>query len=610
MNNDKAPTLDRRLLSYITSSDEQPPAAGKPQGRSEHRKETNDKLLPPLEPWLRPDIQELSDFPDETEHSEESDSDESSSRSAEAPEFSKQVSTFDETKELGDAEHSRICDEMIEDELHLLHELRQTEDMRVIEALEAEETFWANSLMQHMAEEGGLPYTDKPETHSEVIGDSPQSADMMQEEDKAAHEWEQRENDQRIVETLDEEDVFWESMLDQHEKQEAERLENDLATARLHYEQRAKEQEMLFYERRIQHEMRERSLNQARQEQEWAEMYQDAMEDRAREWDAQSSIASLSGGFDDREWDYEAEWTPDPEPKESSIGFILTVFEQHVKNYSARQLTYSSDALAAILSVFQLFSSAVPEFKTHYGVPFYSDPFQAPPLAHRTYSLQFAAGLCWSHGVDESRAVVGRNPRFPSWSWLGWQGQISNWLPDLTNSCVLACDSIFQEGVDFGNSDTERDLNSLRLPAPPKLVIQAKCWSLKFHWGRNKKFLFPQPGSSFLGFAPRETLHDPAGTDHGYYMENPDNPLQEAQLEPSRFSIPDQDFHTRLCDETWIGIPLAVNKNGYETPDEIFMLVVGRIRPEDDYLERIGIMMLPESFLYDQTPRRRHLWLG
>ncbi|KAF2812838.1 HET-domain-containing protein, partial [Mytilinidion resinicola] len=90
-----------------------------------------------------------------------------------------------------------------------------------------------------------------------------------------------------------------------------------------------------------------------------------------------------------------------------------------IAEYSARTLSYDSDALEAMLGIFSAFTQrqdpGVPIVTTAKSLAYRSDSWRR--WSTKSRGAQFATGLCWSHA-----APARRRQGFPSWSWTGWVG--------------------------------------------------------------------------------------------------------------------------------------------------------------------------------------------
>ncbi|KAK0099686.1 hypothetical protein ONS96_008183 [Cadophora gregata f. sp. sojae] len=116
-----------------------------------------------------------------------------------------------------------------------------------------------------------------------------------------------------------------------------------------------------------------------------------------------------------------------------SIGDYPWRIMQSVSDFSARQLTYQSDALNAIQGIFRAFEkSPYPTYQLM-GVPIMSsyiisgtsDPVVS--TISRYPDEGFMIGLLWFHRHSRPEADL-RRQCFPSWSWAGWNGQPEQYL--------------------------------------------------------------------------------------------------------------------------------------------------------------------------------------
>lgn len=112
----------------------------------------------------------------------------------------------------------------------------------------------------------------------------------------------------------------------------------------------------------------------------------------------------------------------------------------HIKAFSSRNLTYEEDALNAIQGVFQQMQRFEQPIMQFYGLPILkSCVFRLDPL-RRDGEVEFsndpsnlgvngvlASALYWYHEPvsTEGMRAIKRRRFFPSWTWLGWTGQVS-----------------------------------------------------------------------------------------------------------------------------------------------------------------------------------------
>jgi hypothetical protein len=95
----------------------------------------------------------------------------------------------------------------------------------------------------------------------------------------------------------------------------------------------------------------------------------------------------------------------------------LSAYWNVVKQYSARRMTYDSDALNALNGILRRFQASPSFVYNILGIPVH-----ASPESEKSALLDpnvFLPGLAWSH-INPPRRRVG----FPSWTWAGWEGAI------------------------------------------------------------------------------------------------------------------------------------------------------------------------------------------
>ncbi|KAK0721928.1 hypothetical protein B0T26DRAFT_673691 [Lasiosphaeria miniovina] len=112
-------------------------------------------------------------------------------------------------------------------------------------------------------------------------------------------------------------------------------------------------------------------------------------------------------------WIYNRQAVTDPRTRFNSIFNVLA-------EYTSRRLTYQSDALNAMLGIFQIFADRERN-PTYYicGVPVLSQDDKID----RDMSWQPLVGFI--NGLTLlSKRPAKRRPGFPSWSWTGWEGVV------------------------------------------------------------------------------------------------------------------------------------------------------------------------------------------
>ncbi|OTB04388.1 hypothetical protein M426DRAFT_261923 [Hypoxylon sp. CI-4A] len=104
-----------------------------------------------------------------------------------------------------------------------------------------------------------------------------------------------------------------------------------------------------------------------------------------------------------------------------STGSVLKTTAQILADYSRRQLSYSSDALNAFLGILQFLEEF--DINSIWGLPYHKEGSTGPPNVSDESETGFPTGLpmiYWHREIPTQR-----RPGFPSWSFLGWQGQIN-----------------------------------------------------------------------------------------------------------------------------------------------------------------------------------------
>jgi Heterokaryon incompatibility protein (HET) len=153
-------------------------------------------------------------------------------------------------------------------------------------------------------------------------------------------------------------------------------------------------------------------------------------------------------------------------------------FMNHVSQYSSRRLTYETDALDAFRG-----SLARQEYCTYYGVPICFDYDRLTEDDFNACDLGFARGLCWTPSYELSPQVstpLRRREGFPSWSWVGWSGEIG-FFHDPDDEAIRvkpgSCDINFEIE---GTSGSLFSLHSLHLAHASKLVVPELSLYLQF----------------------------------------------------------------------------------------------------------------------------------
>lgn len=135
--------------------------------------------------------------------------------------------------------------------------------------------------------------------------------------------------------------------------------------------------------------------------------------------------------------------------------------------YSGRQLTYTEDRVKAVQGIFHAAGTREHPLYHFIGVPI------LPPICGGPYNLDhstlerspeegFLIGLTWYHKTLGKRQSI-----FPSWSWAGWDGQLSksflfdgSWTSRLKDSKI----SIEKHEISCGAHPKEASKSSIRFP--------------------------------------------------------------------------------------------------------------------------------------------------
>jgi hypothetical protein len=101
----------------------------------------------------------------------------------------------------------------------------------------------------------------------------------------------------------------------------------------------------------------------------------------------------------------------------------LTQVTEHIANFSARRLKYSTDSLLAMQGILKHYSDMNAQFASLFGLPVLSGPVGNGNLADMQRASFAAALTAWHHPSKPAR--VPRLSHLPSWTWAGWQGEVT-----------------------------------------------------------------------------------------------------------------------------------------------------------------------------------------
>jgi hypothetical protein len=320
-------------------------------------------------------------------------------------------------------------------------------------------------------------------------------------------------------------------------------------------------------------------------------------------------------------------------------------------------LSYEKDSLNALKAVLDRFPNqdyqiehlwGVPlQPKPHLMYPFYAEPPATQTLMHSCFDFPY--GLCWTHGAKESASQ--RRESFPSWSWTGWVGPVSWLIPSTVHGTFKQVGyekrAFSYIGFD-GKVQPVRKWQVHQGHAPPRFLnVKAVAIRLKFHrysLGQDvsnaslktlRKMLQDMEAdcaqNQDLLELHRNTLSkldaaedsDPVAEESeeseraAFYVKSYKEssakfetsgswtPAEASRLHLTRTSIEGQDWQQRLLSESWPAIILGQDKT------VTYWLVLGQIRPEDDFYERIGVIqMATKPYSFEFQPEADEFRLG
>ena len=315
---------------------------------------------------------------------------------------------------------------------------------------------------------------------------------------------------------------------------------------------------------------------------------------------------------------------------------LLRMLEYHIKQYTSRDLTYEEDSLNALKGVLNRFPNQPYPIEHLWGVPLQPKPhliypfFADPPTTQALIfsSFDFAYGLCWTHGAKNFTSW--RRGSFPSWSWAGWVGTVSWLIPTTAHGTFT---KVGYEKTSFtymapdGKAKPVRKWQIKQNLAPPRFLnvkaavfhfrfqnykphsqeashrshdklreMEAHCAGYKLSLTRVRKYLTEEDFGIYPKPVDEELRNIEPGT---FYLKSYKEtvapfgrsrhwaPAEPTRLHLSRTSAEGQDWEQRLLTESWPAIILGQDTN------VTYWLVLGRIRPEDNFYERIGVIQFP-----------------
>jgi hypothetical protein len=97
-----------------------------------------------------------------------------------------------------------------------------------------------------------------------------------------------------------------------------------------------------------------------------------------------------------------------------------------IEEFSKRSITYPADRLYAFIGILDIFETGLLHIRNYWGTPILPErPFQASlnglnVTEHIYPQWEYLSALCW----EANDLYPTRNDTFPSWSWIGWNGDI------------------------------------------------------------------------------------------------------------------------------------------------------------------------------------------
>lgn len=216
-------------------------------------------------------------------------------------------------------------------------------------------------------------------------------------------------------------------------------------------------------------------------------------------------------------------------PRIGDVGDQVVTLDGHLTNYTARQLTDASDSLKAFLGVAATYTTDAGLYLL-LGLPVWAGAFanDEPGLQH-TFALSLSS---WTHiaiptfpGSDLHVAECSRRPRFPSWTWAGWQGRVefcndkeskTHRMQD-TNGMVGVVRML--PGPKFTNGGTEFETAAVD-PSHGDFfkALTSRDWvrGMRMLWSAEMMLHDPEErhSASLSGWTPARTIGDPNMTWH------------------------------------------------------------------------------------------------
>ncbi|KAJ5016908.1 tol protein [Colletotrichum sp. SAR 10_99] len=211
-------------------------------------------------------------------------------------------------------------------------------------------------------------------------------------------------------------------------------------------------------------------------------------------------------------------------PMAMSLNKGPTVFGL-IEEYMTRSLTFTSDNLNGMLGILSRGSTTTPPFGHFWGLPIFttlrvSSEAIFDDKVHQTATLGLLQAMDWRF-----KHPAKRNPKFPSWSWTGWEGPLELSFDRPQNARMNAGELVFQRNQEavpplpstFSNVKIEVEVNN-----------EAGCWQRQ-----NFDEFYASPVPETRQFLYLEGLAMTIKLSHGHIVSSKD---------PAAAAIHDMDF--------------------------------------------------------------------
>ncbi|CAM1503276.1 Fc.00g080520.m01.CDS01 [Cosmosporella sp. VM-42] len=184
-------------------------------------------------------------------------------------------------------------------------------------------------------------------------------------------------------------------------------------------------------------------------------------------------------------------------PSKIEVPSTLSIFreaDQHIINYTKRDLTYDEDSLNAFLGISKRLENTLGRGKVVnvLGIPIWAPVDERSMMSPPHTRDIFALSTCFWHHKDG--VVAKRRSHLPSWTWAGWKGPV-----ELFSAIVVADPEGKVKDRKYNNHHyvtathvTRNDANSLRWTYSPDIVLVNADGSVAYDF-------IPHDGTTPLG---------------------------------------------------------------------------------------------------------------